>query len=162
MKVKTIVNTVELYCILILQKNVHYSFNRTALFESWQLHTVELYIDSVVPSLYRDEEKQGKNLTNKDSMMSIQLMIFRRILLLLLFKSNNNLWLTYLEIFLQCIIMEFKSCEYIETLPNLSLKASWILTQPSALNKREEKKRLPLQELTLLTDTVSTLIEWRN
>lgn len=55
--------------------------------------------------------------------------------------------------------MEFKSCEYIETLPNLSLKASWILTQPPALNKREEKERLPLQELTLLTDTVSTLIK---
>lgn len=158
MKVKTIVNTVELYCILILKKNVHYSFNRTALFESWQLHSVELYMDS----LYRDEEKQGKNPTDKDSMMSIQLMIFRRILLLLLFKSNNNFWLTYLEIFLQCIIMEFKSCEYIETLPNLSLKASWILTQPPALNKREEKERLPLQELTLLTDTVSTLIKWRN
>lgn len=116
-------------------------------------------MDSVVPSLYRDEEKQGKNPTNKDSMMSIQLMIFRRILLLLLFKSNNNFWLTYLEIFLQCITMEFKSCEYIETLPNLSLKASWILTQPPALNKREEKERLPLQELTLLIDTVSTLIK---
>lgn len=92
-------------------------------------------------------------------MTNIHLMVFRRILLLLLFKSNNNFWLAYLEIFLQCIIMEFKSCEYIKMLPNISLKASWIITQPSALNERKEEGRIPLQDLTLLTDTVTTWIK---
>lgn len=38
------------------------------------------------------EKNKAKNPTNKDSMMRIQLIIFRGILLLLLFKSNKNFW----------------------------------------------------------------------
>jgi len=64
-----------------------------------------------------------------------------------------------LETFLQCITMEFRSCEYIKMLPNLSLKGSWILARPYELNEGEEKERISLQGLTLLTDTVTTLIK---
>jgi len=55
--------------------------------------------------------------------------------------------------------MEFRSCEYIKMLPNLSLKGSWILARPYELNEGEEKERISLQGLTLLTDTVTTLIK---